>query len=407
MKGLTMPTCGTSAVDAFGEYQRREYFPALDGARAICVLGVICCHMADSRWWAWLSGGLGVNVFFVLSGFLITTLAVREERAKGRVSLGAFYVRRSMRIFPLYYLALAVYAGLIYFTSWSASARDNFTAALPAYLLYFQEVPFAQDVIAAGRHSPFAHSWSLGIEEKYYLVWPVLGFVACRGRAGARLALAIGLCIVLTAGQSVGRLGPVVADWSLNFLLYPYSQILCGCVLALLLDRPDWFRRLRVLGSIPGTVASAIVFAALQLAYNPFGTQAPELVVLHTIAATALVGSLVLGGGWLTRALSTRPLLFLGRMSYGMYLFHALGISLAQKLVHPATGRFDLALLSFALAVGASVAVAFLSSILVERPCIRLGRAWAKRIASPSHPAASSSTVAPFGASAGAVVATA
>jgi peptidoglycan/LPS O-acetylase OafA/YrhL len=401
-----MSACGVPAADAFDEYQRREYFPALDGARAVCVLGVICCHMADSRWWAWLSGGLGVNVFFVLSGFLITTLAVREERANGRVSLGAFYIRRSMRIFPLYYVALAVYAGLIYFTSWSASARDNFTAALPAYLFYFQEVPFAQDVVAAGRHSPFAHSWSLGIEEKYYLVWPVLGFVACRGLAGARLALAIGLCLVLTAGQSVGRLGPAVADWSLNFILYPYSQILCGCVLALLLDRPDWFRRLRVLGSAPGTVATVLVFAALQLAYNPFGTKAPELVVLHTLAATALVGSLVLGGGWLTRALSGRPMLFLGRLSYGMYLFHALGISLAQKLVPARTGRFDLALLSFALAVGASVAVAFLLSILVERPCIRLGRAWAKRIAATPKPAAATPMEAPFATSAGAVVVT-
>lgn len=375
-----------SPTKNFDAFQNREYFPALDGVRAFCVLGVIACHMADTKWWSWLSGGLGVNVFFVLSGFLITTLAVREERKKGRVSLGAFYVRRTMRIFPLYYFALGVYAALIYLTSWSASLRENFTSALPSYLLYFQEVPFARDVIAAGRASPFAHSWTLGIEEKFYLVWPLIGFVVCRNRASFRLAIAVALCILLATTQSVNRLGAPVSEWSLNFLLFPYSQILCGCVLALVLDRPEGFRRLQALGSPIGTALTLVVFALLQLAYHPYAQAIPEIVLLHTLAATALVGCLVLGENRLTRFLGSRPLLFLGRLSYGMYLFHALGISVAQKVIKSGSGNFATAMLTFVLAAGMSALIAYILSGLIEKPCVKWGRRWANRIANPVAP---------------------
>ena len=78
------------------------------------VIGVIGSHMALNSGWHWLSGGLGVYVFFVLSGYLITTLALREERALGHLSYKAFYVRRTLRIFPLYYVAVLVYCGLLF-----------------------------------------------------------------------------------------------------------------------------------------------------------------------------------------------------------------------------------------------------------------------------------------------------
>ena len=107
----------TQTRSAFQRYRDQRYFPALDGLRALCILGVIGSHMTDKPGWAGLSGGLGVNVFFVLSGYLITMLALREERARGHLSLQAFYVRRTLRIFPLYYLALLVYCGLMFATN--------------------------------------------------------------------------------------------------------------------------------------------------------------------------------------------------------------------------------------------------------------------------------------------------
>src|SRR3982751_4837898 len=102
-----------SDADAeFRLYQARKYVPELDGVRALSVIGVIGSHMAVNSGWHWLSGGLGVYVFFVLSGYLITHLAPGAERAVGDLSYKAFYVRRTLRIFPLYYVAVPVYCGL-------------------------------------------------------------------------------------------------------------------------------------------------------------------------------------------------------------------------------------------------------------------------------------------------------
>src|SRR6516225_1632317 len=95
---------------SYVDYQRRKYLPELDGLRAISVLLVVSVHLHDFETvWKWLAGWQGVTVFFVLSGYLITTLSLREEEQRGSLSLAAFYVRRSLRIFPLYYFVLAVY----------------------------------------------------------------------------------------------------------------------------------------------------------------------------------------------------------------------------------------------------------------------------------------------------------
>jgi peptidoglycan/LPS O-acetylase OafA/YrhL len=373
-----IPPADTSS--AFRAYQDRPYVPQLDGVRAVCILGVIASHVADGAAWRWLSGGLGVNVFFVLSGYLITMLAIREERARGQLSLPAFYVRRTLRIFPLYYLALLVYCSLMFGTGWGSSLRSNFAAAIPYYLTYLQEVPYAFDVLTAGRLSPFAHSWSLGIEEKYYLVWPVLGFGLWAWRPAARLGGTVALLVLFTATQSVGRLNPAVAAWRPEILLYPYSHILWGCLLAILLDDDRWFRRLSWLGTRAGTVLALLAFVVAQLAYEPLNGTVREIVIMHAVATTALLTSILIGGGWLRRALCARPAVFVGRVSYGMYLFHGLGISAAQRLIRPGSGQIGLSLLTFGLAVALTVLVAWALAVLVERPCVRLGRRWSEAI---------------------------
>src|SRR6201996_9073927 len=99
---------------SFADYQNRKYLPELDGLRAISVLLVVSVHLHDfEAVWKWLAGWQGVTVFFVLSGYLITTLSLREEALRGRLSLTSFYIRRSFRIFPLYYLMLGIYCFLI------------------------------------------------------------------------------------------------------------------------------------------------------------------------------------------------------------------------------------------------------------------------------------------------------
>jgi peptidoglycan/LPS O-acetylase OafA/YrhL len=370
------------------EVQRsRTYVPELDGVRALCVLGVITAHLGDQEVWHWLSGGLGVNVFFVLSGYLITMLALREERETGSVSLRAFYVRRTMRIFPLYYLALVVYCGLMYATHWGRDLRPNFTAALPYYLTYLQEIPFAYDVVAAGRKSPFSHSWSLGIEEKYYLVWPVLAFVVWARLPGLRLRGTLVLLVLYTAMQSVGRLDPRIAAWQPEIILFPYSLILWGCLLAQLLEDDEWRRRLSVLGTRAGTALAVLAFAAAQLAYAWLNPAFREIVIAHAAATTAVVAALLTGDGPIQGLLRTRPAVFVGRVSYGMYLFHGLGISAGQKLIPAGSGNVGRSILAFVLSALVTVAIAYVLAVLVERPFLRLGRRWSDAILRRRPPA--------------------
>src|SRR5262249_24862992 len=150
----------------------RKYLPELDGLRAVSVLLVVSVHMHD-RVWDWLAGGSGVTVFFVLSGYLITTLSLREEGQFGSLHLTAFYIRRCFRIFPMYYAVLVAYCLLILIVHIDYDRKAQMLqGALPWYLVYMQEVPFFYGVPDAGgvlqkSNVPFYQSWSLGIEEKF------------------------------------------------------------------------------------------------------------------------------------------------------------------------------------------------------------------------------------------------
>jgi peptidoglycan/LPS O-acetylase OafA/YrhL len=358
----------------------RKWLPELDGIRAFCILGVIGAHMADNQFWHWLGSAHGVDIFFILSGYLITMLALREERAAGAVSLKAFYVRRTFRIFPLFYLVLLLNCGLIYCTNWGSRSRADFTAALPYLATYLPEVPHTYEAVAHGRAIPFGYSWSLGIEEKYYLVWPFLAFLLWARRPLLRRGWAIVLMLLFTATQSVGRLDPRVAEWRIEFLLFPYSQILLGSLLALLLEDEVWYGRLRKLGTPLGTATTVTVFVAAQLALTPLSHSFREVVILYGLAGTALLASVLTGAGWLQRLLRFKVAGFIGRISYGMYLCHGFGISAAQKAIKSGSGRIELSILAYVLAVLLTVVVAYALAIFVERPLTRFGHRWSDRI---------------------------
>jgi peptidoglycan/LPS O-acetylase OafA/YrhL len=355
-------------------YLDRTYIPELDGLRALSVLLVVSVHMYDAgRVWHWLCGGLGVTVFFLLSGYLISSLALREEDRRGAVSLSAFYVRRGLRIFPLYYCVLGLYALLLLGLGLSPHLVPAFCDALPAYLLYFQEVPFYRHMIAAGQDLPFFQSWSLGIEEKFYLVWPLLAFVLWRGHPGRRRTAAALLTAAFTLGPAV--LAWAVPEWHLlGRCLSSYAPILAGCLLALLLHDRRWFERLRGLGR--RTPLTGAAFAAAHFARPwlpdcpvPFGWDA-----LYWLAGAAFLTSVLLGDGPVQRLLRGRVPVFVGKLSYGIYLIHIFGIAAAHRLA-PAGG-----VPAYVLACVLATAAAWVLSVMVERPCIELGRRWSRRL---------------------------
>jgi peptidoglycan/LPS O-acetylase OafA/YrhL len=200
--------------------ERTPYFKPLDGLRAFSVLFVIYQHAANkTAAMKRFQGSLGVDIFFVLSGFLITFLLNRERQDTGKVDLSAFYIRRAFRILPIYSVVLVTYV-LLTFLGHGAKWLE-----MKAELPYF--VTFCNELAPGFHRAPFSLTWSLGIEEKFYLVWPFLFFVAL-ARSKWRVVLVAALYLsMLTLWPESYRYGP-----------RSYSGLLVGCFLALALAHP-------------------------------------------------------------------------------------------------------------------------------------------------------------------------
>ena len=304
------PAAGARAPEAFR--------PDIEGLRGIAVLLVLLFHSAVIG----IPGGfIGVDVFFVISGFLITGLLIRERERTGGIRLPAFYARRVRRLLPAGMVALAVTL-VASFILLDPLDRPSAAADAAAAALSIGNIRFA---LAAGDYfasvqapSPFLHFWSLAVEEQFYLVWPALVLIAThwwRPRLGAAVALGLVLVVSLTADVVVTG---AAVNWAFYSLPTRAWQLALGGLLAL---------GTRPLQSIPGTVSATagwvglavLVWAAFlldgSLAYPGLWALAP------TLAAAAMIvsGMTRHGPGIL---LSTSPLRFLGRISYSLYLWH-------------------------------------------------------------------------------------
>jgi peptidoglycan/LPS O-acetylase OafA/YrhL len=351
-------------------------FAGLDGVRALAALAVIFFHFGGSRW-DLLQGWIGVHVFFTLSGFLITTLLVRERRRTGRIGLRAFALRRAYRIVPLYVLVLAVtvVASLLL----GGYVSSGLAAGLPYYLTFSGEL--------YDHGSPFGIAWSLGVEEKFYIVLPLLlaaaGFLVRRSRTGRRAVAA--LAAVLAATGATVLIGSAVDRLQLGSVTYAYVSILMGVALALALDHPRGFAVLRPLRHPVIGLAAAAAFVALQLNVRTIGTgRGPhwQTVVPLYAMAVALLLVAVTAPGPVQRLLSWRALRFVGQRSYALYLTQSLVGALVSVVLH---GGSTLKATSVAV-VG--LGLAHILQRTVEAPCIAAGR---RRIQRPTRGSSSAS----------------
>jgi peptidoglycan/LPS O-acetylase OafA/YrhL len=360
-------------ISGYDAWRAAAFFPALEGLRGIAALLVVFHHTRSHWLWGWLEGWNGVTLFFVLSGFLITTLALREEEALGALRWRAFFVRRVFRIVPVYVVSLGLYVFAVGVVGIAAGHRAPFFHAVPWYLSPFPEVPFFSRT-----HIVFSLAWSLGIEEKFYLLWPLVAFVLLRRRARGRLGLALALMFVLQIPIALGSNGRTLA---------PYSAILAGCVLAFLMHNRASFARLSRFGSTPfflGAAALLIVVHGLTHVFNPtapgFRVAAAWYYLPYSLAAALVVCALVLrapGSGWLESA----PMRFVGRVSYPLYLIHPLGLATAAMVVAP--GGLATELVYLAVGLVASLVLAYAIHRVVEKPLIRSGKRIAERVPEP------------------------
>lgn len=282
--------------------------PVLDGVRGLAVLLVVLHHTTTIA----PRGYAGVDLFFVLSGFLITSLLEEEYKRHHRIAFGRFYLRRLLRLGPalgVLLLALAVWV-LNFPTSYAAGPTAH--ALLPTFL-YFSNWTGAVGVDSG----MLGHTWSLGIEEQYYLVWPVL--VWCALRAGGR-PRALLVCAVGIAAAVLARYLFVLHGTGLNQIYNGFEtrwdSLLLGSALSLLLHA----RSVRVLPWLallaPVSLAS-LVFVAVSSGDMIVGVGGPAL------AAAVLIATLVtVRVPLLTRLFESRGMTAMGRISYGVYLWH-------------------------------------------------------------------------------------
>ena len=306
---------------------------------------------------------------FCSERYLITTLLLEEESKRGKVSLPAFYVRRSCRIFPLYYVVLLLYCVLIYGFSAFAAKRGEFNYAMPYLLSYLQEIPFY--LHPAGVWFPFYQSWSLGIEEKFYLVWPVLAFVLLYRLKRWRLTFGIG-CAVLFAVL------PLCLLWPWTSCIFDYYTILVGCCTAVILFEKPLYERLKGLGTLLGSWFAFVFLLATHFSF----TWLPSVLIawLYPVAVAVFMISLLTGYSPFQRALGCSLLVSIGKVSYGMYLIHLLCSNAANLVFRPGSGRWYVVVLAYGFTCFLSVAAAKVLAVTIEQPFIRLGHKWSARI---------------------------
>ncbi|MFI6785234.1 acyltransferase family protein [Micromonospora sp. NPDC050276] len=336
-------------------------FPALDGLRALAAVMVIAFHYGGPSW-TWLTGWIGVHLFFVLSGFLITTLLLREEHRYGKVSLRAFYLRRFFRIMPVYLLVLFLYWGLARING----NAESIERGMKYYLLFLNE--------QLSPAAPFLHSWTIGIEQKFYLFWPAIAFVAVAAVFRRRLVVTLGLLVLFIA-----MIPPDIAwlSWPIH-----YVAILLGCLTAIIMHNPRGFALVRPLTHpVTGTVA-ILAFVVVQVCAQFWPTRlGQEALIGSYAAATAALLPALLSRSVLARGLGLRPLVFVGERSYSLYLIQAIA-SRATAGLMPAIGHRT------TLFFVATTLVALLAADLmyrwVELPMIEVGRRLAAQVSRPA-----------------------
>jgi len=350
-------------ANAHPEYLARRSFGSLDGLRALSILGVLFHHCGGSTsGGVWARGHLGVDLFFVISGFLIVTLLLRERMHTGTVSLRAFYARRSLRILPLYYGVLLV-TWLATLPSESAGAR-TYREGLPWALLYLTNWHVVQGMLSC--------TWSLAAEEQFYLAWPWLQ------KHGGRLALPVLVLLLATCVglQLTHALHGVPAGLPDFLQQASFTPILLGVALAHLLHHaPAHAGMARILGT---AAAAPICLATLCTAvlWPSDDIDGPQRLLVH-LAMTALVASCVLREDHgLAGMLRFRPLATVGVLSYGIYMLHGFAMHLSAALLDPP--RTGLAPAHLALSTVLATALAWASYRWFESPFLRLKQRFAR-----------------------------
>jgi peptidoglycan/LPS O-acetylase OafA/YrhL len=356
----------------------------LDGLRALAVLAVLWTHYLPQEYWLFgiYWGGVGVRLFFALSGFLITGILLRSRQyiTQGKqcslVAIRQFYIRRFLRIFPLYYVTLALVAVM---------AMPSVRETIAWHIAYLSNVYFALQ----GRfHEPFGHLWSLAVEEQFYLLWPWIILFLPEKLLLPTIITIIGIAPLFRFISTIFGVNQV-AVWVLTPSV---CDTLClGALLAYLNSHEDELRisKQKVLYSFFLTG----LFITIVLPILP-GLNAHNLVVStledtgRGLIFTCLVAAAANGfRSFVGKMLESEPVVYLGKISYGIYLLHAF----MPKIVYRIFDYFGLSGYKLPLTIAffstvATIVAATITWQVLERPMNDLKRFFQYTVAVPRSP---------------------
>jgi peptidoglycan/LPS O-acetylase OafA/YrhL len=299
-------------------YLGTRTFGCLDGLRAISILAVVWHHAFPLS--AHGRGFLGVDLFFVISGFLIVTLLLRERERRGAISLRAFYMRRCLRIVPLNWLViLALWAGTS-FTLGDEAAKVRHDVA-PALLYLANWLPM---------QSMLQITWSLAAEEQFYVVWPLVERWL-RPAATCIWGALTGVSIVLVFGHAHLGWWPGLPEMLAQTTFVP---ILLGVGLAHLLHGKRGFARVQPLLGARWSAPAVLLLAIGALFVLPADLAGLPRVSLHALFAALVAACVVREDNGLRWLLTNRALARIGAVSYGIYLLHHVGLHVVRVLAH-------------------------------------------------------------------------
>lgn len=331
--------------------------------RALSILLVLVSH-------AWLGhivpGGLGVTVFFFISGFIITRLMLGEWQRNGRIDVRAFYVRRFFRLTPA--LVVYVVCCLVAMSVVGARIRGVELAAVFFYFANFYEI-FVGFGVGEPLY-PLGITWSLAVEEHYYFVYPLL-FILLAAHTRRFLLVLVMACVFALCWRIyldvIVGLNPLQADRIYKGTDTRYDSILYGAIFAVLLERVP---KAQALLARPGVFVGGLVLLLLTLVIRHPVFQETVRYSLQGVAIMAMTYVAVFRAGWVQRVLSSAPLVYIGRISYSLYLYHWLVLGLVNLYL----GEQPY-LVRFIVLVVVSIVASDLSYRFVEMP----GQQWRVR----------------------------
>lgn len=352
-------------------YLATRHFGSLDGLRFLCITAVIWHHTPvwqeiENTGRLVSRGFVGVDFFFVLSGYLITTLLLREKSVTGRLNLRGFYWRRALRILPIYYLVVTV-AGLY---AIAIKSDPNAPGLLPYYYLFLAN-------FLIGDINYLTPTWSLSVEEQYYLLWPALLLVLPQRWIVPALLLliAVNVAAAMDLFTPFGISAIQLPNLSLAIEGATYAPILLGSLAAVLLHFPRSFSQIAPLLRPRLAPLGGLLLLLVLLGWLPSKLEGWPNLIVHLLMTFTLMTLVIREDNGLASVLKLRPIVRIGQVSYGIYLYHLFaraGATEVLKIEEPWT--------IFAITYLLSVVIAEISFRLLETPILKLRHKHSERV---------------------------